>query len=614
MHCPDIGTELGSKFGMTFKGGKAQFEDPYMMDAAQYMPHTLESAWDYCAFLYHLNPAYKQAKHRIASYFLAPGIEFIGDKHGDKKEQEMLTDILIDQVNVKGECIIGGMESAAYGNTFFTHYKPFDRMLYFPKETENRIPGEWHVSMFEGLGPVKYLYKEMMYEVIDPRDAGKAIGKRRKVRLDFYDRASKDVSRFKLIRVPVHEMHLVITPMLNNTRYVRRFSEQIRQQITQGDPFYCNDMPIEFLEALSKNEDFLYHPDHIFHMKSPTINCLRNSAWGIPETLINYRQLHHLQVMRRIDEAVARDRVLPLRIMVPNLAGAGDVMLQDMLGSNVRGEIRELIANHRRDPYAIHSLPYPVTMVQAGGDAHALVQSANIEYHTNALMDAIGTPVELYKGTVEIQNMPSAFRLFESQHQFYYYSFNKVIRWTADAIQDVRGAARMQTRLSRSQMADQLEDRGIYMQLMAGGQLSYERGMGSVNVQDPMEEFKKRTAEDLERMKLQQDAQKQYEQQQQQGALQDAPQQPGAAPTAGYGNAPGAGGAGPGATPLDIEQKAAELAESWVQIQDKGERAKAMASVRATDPSLEAYAQRKLEQMRSAGASQGRKSVGQPQQ
>lgn len=66
-------------------------------------------------------------------------------------------------------------------------------------------------------------------------------------------------------------------------------------------------------------------------------------------------------------------------------------------------------------------------------------------------------------------------------------------------------------------------------------------------------------------------------------------------------------------TPLDIEQQGAEQAQQMLQIQDTGERRKALMQIKASNPTLYAVVQRKMEDMRQEGASQGRKMAGQPQ-
>ena len=63
--------------------------------------------------------------------------------------------------------------------------------------------------------------------------------------------------------------------------------------------------------------------------------------------------------------------------------------------------------------------------------------------------------------------------------------------------------------------------------------------------------------------------------------------------------------------PLDIQTKAAELAQQWLQL-PVGERQKQMAAVRTSNPNLHAMAKQKMEEMRSQAESQGRQSLSQP--
>jgi hypothetical protein len=70
-------------------------------------------------------------------------------------------------------------------------------------------------------------------------------------------------------------------------------------------------------------------------------------------------------------------------------------------------------------------------------------------------------------------------------------------------------------------------------------------------------------------------------------------------------------GGGGDMNPLDIQNKAAELAQQWLQL-PVGERQKQMAAVRTSNPNLHAMAKQKMEEMRSQAESQGRQSLSQP--
>lgn len=598
-----ISRELSDRFGLP-SGNDGMFADPFLMDSGMYMPRTMDTVWDYAMFLYYLNGEYRQAWKRIVSYFLTD-IEFIGDDHGDEKEQKDLREILMDEVDIFGAFGLGGQECGCYGNSFFTHYRPFDRLLVDTREGGMK---EYEVSLFEKFGPVKYDWRSMTYEVVDLRDVTKAVGKRRRIKLRFRDRPSRDITRFRVTRVDPRELTLIESPMHNKTRVVRRFSADFVQKIQSGDPFYCNEVPIELLESIAQSMDFAYHPSAIHHVKIPTILGLKNNGWGIPETIANYRGIHHLQVLRRIDEAVGQDYILPFRVFSPNMAQMGDNNIFDTLMSTWKGEISELIRRRRKDPYAIHAMPFPVMLQDAGGGANSksLVQAEQIAYHTEALLDCTGVPLELYRGTMNVQNMPTSLRLFEGSWQFFYHTFNRLLRWTADAVQDIRRAARLDVRLQRSSMADDLEERGIYLQLAASGEISRERAYTALNITNAAEEKRKRMREDMDIQREQLRMEKEFQQEQMAGTLGE-PQDPGASGGNGMGNPP----AGVQTTPIDAQNDIDTEAQKLLAITDTGMRMKQLAQIRNTDRNKYALIKQRMEELRSEGASAGRRNVGQ---
>jgi hypothetical protein len=81
----------------------------------------------------------------------------------------------------------------------------------------------------------------------------------------------------------------------------------------------------------------------------------------------------------------------------------------------------------------------------------------------------------------------------------------------------------------------------------------------------------------------------------------------------GMGSSPAGSYVGGGAemNPLDIQNKATELAQQWLQL-PVGERQKQMANVRTSNPNLHAMAKQKMEELRSQAESQGRDSLSQP--
>jgi len=596
--------DIATRFGLpTVGSAQSDFFDPFVMDSAMFMPRTLETFWDYAHHLFYMNNNFRHAWHRLSAYF-ATGIDFKGDRHGDNDAQKDIKSILLDNTNIMGEIVLGGMEIGCYGNCIFTWGFPFDRVL-----VDNRNGyAEHSLNALKDLGNVRYHFKEMVYEVVDPKDAHLASGKRKTIKLGFRDRPSRDVKRFRIERLDLREMHLLTSASEFSTQYIRRFSPEFLRKVRDGDPWFVHDVPMDQLLAISKNEDFLYNEDSVLHIKMPTIRGLKNFGWGIPETFANYRSLHHLQVLRRIDEAVGKDYLLPFRMFVPNTNGPVE---SDTSRGEYAGYMSQVIADHRKNPYAMHAIPFPSTLIEAGGSGKSLVQADSIEFHTNSLLGASGLPAELYNGTMNIQNMPVSLRLFESTWQFLYHGFNKLVAKTADHIQDIKKVSRLECQLTKSSLATDLEERGIYLSLVASGEISRSRGYGSINIEDPFEEKKKRMREDADLAREDQEMQKQMQQEMTAGSIGANAGQPGSSPTSGYGNPPGGG---QNITPMDQAQDATQRAQTLLGL-DTGSRMKELAKLKATDPNgVYPLVKQKMEELRAQGASQGRASVGQQQQ
>lgn len=614
MLSPTIENELRSQFASNVRfggaNGQTPFEDPFLMDSAQYMPRSMDNVWDYCFFLFHMNGSFRQAVRRVVSYFLTD-VEFTGENTGDDKEQRKFKEILVDQIDIFGVLFKAGMEYGCYGNSFLRRYFPFERVIIDKRSGHTK---EYALSMLEQLGPVKYNYKEMLYEVADPTDNPKGGSTRKRIKLPFRDKPSKDVTKMCVDNLDIRDIILVPSLMGQQTRIIYRFSQDFLFKVHNGDPFHVNSVPIEFLEAISKNEDFLFHPGQVFHLKAPTINGLRNNAWGIPETLANYRTIHHLQVLRRIDEAVGLDYLLPFRVFTPEPSAAASGALYDSLFGTFKSEMTELIARRRANPTAIHAAPFPIALQELGGTGKNLVTADLVKVHTNQLMEEFNIPAEMYTGQMQLQNIPTAIRLFEKSWGFLYWNFNQLLKWVADGVQDVRREHRFSLQLEKSVMADDLEERQAYMQLVAAGEISRARAYRTFNIEDPIEEKRKRLREDLEIEKDKSKLQQNFDQEMQTGNIGQQPP-PGAsggggAPPpqgGGYGNPP----QGANVTPLDVVAEADQIAQQMLQIPDNGTRSKELQKLKATRPDLHAMVKQKMEEYRAQGASQGRKQVGQ---
>jgi hypothetical protein len=269
-------------------------------------------------------------------------------------------------------------------------------------------------------------------------------------------------------------------------------------------------------------------------------------------------------------------------------------------------EISHIIAARRKDKFAMHALPFPVNYQEFGANGKELTPKDMMEFQTNSMLDGMGYPAELFKGTLQYLQVPTAMRLFENSFMFINLGYTQFIQWVVRRVRSYLNQPYVKVLMQKPQLADSLERKQILLQLMSANEISRETGFDQLGIDDPVAEAVKRMEEDLaiqrKQVKLQADFQREMEtgsdSQQGQGQSQ--------------GSAAGGGqGAQGGVTPLDVNQKAQDLAQYWLSIQSDGQRRQAMQSTRNADPQLYALAKTAMEEARRQGESQGRAQVNQ---
>jgi hypothetical protein len=563
------------------------FDDPFLLPSSESMPDNIQDALDMCVFLYYMNTQYIQAASRVRRHFIN---DFDYPGQGDNEEKESLDKYLHYTLQLPSFLAETGDEEACFGNAFPRIHFPFDRFLIDPRtHTQYALEHFGHDA--------RYLYKQMMYEVPDPINVGQ------KVRLRFRDVKSTDAARIKLTLLTPRNITMQHNMLSRSSRFIYRFDAATIDDVKKGRLWVVNETPLSMLRAIARDQDFLFNPEEVFHFKAPTVSGVSNHGWGIPGTIANYRNIHQLQVYRKIDEAVGLDYLLPFRLFSPSPGMETNSMVNTMLLSRWGHEVRKVITNRRKDKFAMHAFPFPVNYQEFGANGKTLTPKDLMEYQTNAFLDGLGYPQELFKGSLQYMQVPTTMRLFEQSFLYIYVGFNNLSQWVLHKVRKYLNQPPMDIMLQRPSIADSLERRQLIFQLASMGEISRETAYDALGVDDVVGEMKKRMEEDAqiqrEQFRMQQRMQKEMET----GTLVAPEQQMGDA-TSG-----GTPVGGPGVTPMDVATDADQLAQYWMSIPSDGERSKAMQAVNAQDENLYALAKDKMEKIRRSGASAGRQQV-----
>lgn len=581
--------------------GTQWFPDPFMDYSGMHTPRNLRSMLRWCEQFWARNGTYRMALERVVAYFLTK-IEILDVSDETKKNYE---DFLNNTFKATSVMQLVGLDSMFYGNSFTSQFVPFRRHLRCSC-----------CSLDRPISQMAYTYRDSKFFAACPECKGRC-------EHEMIDRRSMEHDRLKIIRWNPHQMNILFHPLSQDSRFYYKIPEDFKRNIREGKPFYLEHTPAKFLEAVQRDALFEFNDNVVFHLKEDTLSGLNSRGWGIPRALSNFRQGYFIQVLKKYNEALAMDYIVPWRVITPG-GPRGNPQLDPMLHANMgnfANRIRGMIAERRRDPLAMHSLPFPVEYQVLGGEGQALAPQDMMDAATDELLNSCGVPAELYRGTLEYQAMPAALRLFEATWPHLVAGLNNWLNWLLEGLAVAFNWEPARGRMTPVTRADDMEARMIRLQLSAANKISDTTALAPFGI-DVRDEIRRIIEEQRILQEEQEKAQREMEQKVEmdrrvaetaaagQGMLPGMPAGGMAVPGMGAGGGLGSPGAGPAGqvTPGDILTQADQISQQLLAMPETA-RKRELTALRQTDETLHAVVKSKLEQNRNAMRSMGQEQI-----
>jgi hypothetical protein len=490
----------------------------------------------------------------------------------------------------------GVVTGNCYGNSFVSLYLPFERYLCCPKcFTQYKIDN------------LKYEFDSNNgeFKAYCPKCKDKMVMKR-------VDRRLHDPSKVQVIRWNPKRIKLKVHDISGQVKYYYKLDPKFVDHIRKGDPFYLNTTQWGFVETClgkksgSEGEHlFEFEDDQIFHLRDTVFAGLSDKikGWAIPPLLPYFKLAYYIQLMRRYDEAIALDFIVPFRILYPQgQAPGGQDPLTMVSMQTFVAAMSSMVEKKRKNMTSIEVSPFAIGYEMIGGEAQQLSPKDNIQNAEQELLNAMGFPQELFAGTLSLQAAPVALRLFEREWNPFVDGMNSVLQWMTDAIAKYFMWDQAKVRLTPITLADDMEKKGIMLQMAAGQQLSNQTAFRALGY-DYLKEQERIIQEQQDVQKLQQKAMAEAQAEQANGAMGGS----------GEGGADDSGMNGPGgsvgATPGSIEEQASQIAQNLVMANNPTQSRQTLASVEQTNPTLYAMVKAKMQEMRQQLSSDGKQMM-----
>ena len=558
--------------------GQGKFPNPFFDIASEYVPVDLVTIFELCEFMWVTFGTWKSVSQKVASYFVTD-VVLSGESDA---ERDNIEDFIQDTLKLKTELRQIGEEYLAYGNVFVSVMFPFDRFLECPK------------------CKIRYRDSSIEYDF-----GGNAEFTAECVKCGYkgaftpYDMRSPDKDRVKIVRWNPKTIYMKYHQVTGDKEIYWRIPQQLINRVKdRKDKFYIAHTPIKMLRCIMKGYSgggetlFKFNRDGIYHLHENYLSGLPIYGWGIPPILANFKLMYYIQILRRYDEALAFDYIIPFRILYPKTGpapGADGVMNYNM--GDVAARLMKMVDDRRMDPTTVQIAPFDIGYQMAGGEGRALSPKDSLAFAIDELLNGVGYPAEMYKGSLTLQAAPFALRLFEMTWSTLVDGYNDLTNWIIVKISRHFGWGDVTAKLREVTLADDMERKALLLQAAAGMDISKGTAYRPVGI-DFIEE-QKRVLE--EQQAIQQMQQKAMEEQQAQQGLS--------------GGSSGGGEGGPGgeagATPGDIHEQAKQTAQQLLLNTPESLRRGELIKIKHSNPTLHALVIQYMDEMRQEMQRQG---------
>ena len=226
-----------------------------------------------------------------------------------------------------------------------------------------------------------------------------------------------------------------------------------------------------FIEAIKQGKGIVFSKDNFFHLRRPSLATL-DRGWGLPLLLPVLKDVFYLQVMKKAQESILLEHIIPLRIIFPQ-AGSGTSDPYTTINlTEWREHVAGEIARWRYDPNYIPIMPLPVGNQTIGGDGKGLLMAGEIQQWSDWIITGLGVPLEFLKGGLSYAGTNVSMRMLENSFIGYIIRHKALARWVMQSVASFMRWPEVNIRFKPFKMADDLQRKAYRFQLNQAQKLS----------------------------------------------------------------------------------------------------------------------------------------------
>lgn len=427
------------------------YPSPFFDVAHTYLPTTVKQMFRWCRYYFLTNPLINSVVFKLSEY---PVTDIIID-HSNHEVVDRWTSYFQDHLKYRSFQVEVGLDYHCYGNAFVSIGYPFKKYLKCQNcsfhAPADKIRANWVFT--------NYAFRLTCPKCFNIGDAGVE---------DIYFR---NASGIKLIRWNPEDIEISYNDITGEYTYFYTIPATVRNDIVIGKKDVLEGIPQVFIAALRQQKGIVFSKDNLFHMRRPTI-ATQDRGWGIPLLLPVLKDIFYLQIMKKAQEAILLEHIVPLRILFPQAASGTSDPFTTINLVDWREHVAAEIARWRYDNNYIPILPLPIGNQTVGGDGKALLMTGEIQTWSEQILNGLTVPLEFIKGGMSYAGTNVSMRMLENQFIGYNIRHLAMSRWVMREVSSFLRWPKADTRFKPFKMADDIQRKAYDLQLNQAGKLS----------------------------------------------------------------------------------------------------------------------------------------------
>lgn len=425
--------------------------NPYYQFSQVFTPRRLKDLFKWCEFLFYNSPHIYAALRKFGEYPIT-NITYNTTNDAIKEKHEYL----LEQVIRARELLIKAtLDKYVYGNAFISMYQPFIRFLKCPKCGILRN--------IEGID-----YKFSVRKLHFTYNCAACNSSVTATTANIVDKKLMLSRKVNFIRWDPKLMDIDFNPITGNSEYYYTIPQDVIQKINAGHKSLIDTLPLGFLEAVKSNQKFKFNQNAMMHLKVGGPAGI-SPQWGLPPLLSVISQFHYTAVLRKANEAIALDHLVPFRVIHPAQAsGSGDPLISMNL-TRWRDSLKTNLKQWRLDPLHMMISPIPLGLTQVGGQGRALLTLGEIQESEKSIVAALGIPIEFLYGGLTGQGMEATLRLIENQLETHINDLLDLLQWIDDKCASFLGWEKIEVGMTKFRMIDDKTNKQVILNLWMSG-------------------------------------------------------------------------------------------------------------------------------------------------